>query len=102
MAIPFFQKHDITLAGAGTFFHQTYLAAQREQPGTPLFPAIRAFSGGGAPKPPQLHYDMAKEMGGVGIVAGYGLTEAPILTMCSDPRSDRQAGQHRGPTQPRC
>jgi acyl-CoA synthetase (AMP-forming)/AMP-acid ligase II len=83
VVIPFFQKHDVTLAGAGTFFHQTYLAAQREQPGSPLFPAIRAFSGGGAPKPPQLHYDMVKEMGGVGIVAGYGLTEAPILTMCS-------------------
>ncbi|MBA3652955.1 MAG: AMP-binding protein [Actinobacteria bacterium] len=83
VVIPFFQKHDVTLAGAGTFFHQTYLAAQREQPGTPLFPSIRAFSGGGAPKPPQLHYDMAKEMGGVGIVAGYGLTEAPILTMCN-------------------
>ncbi|HZN14355.1 MAG TPA: AMP-binding protein [Acidimicrobiales bacterium] len=83
VVIPLFQKHEVTLAGAGTFFHQTYLAAQREQPGTPLFPKIRAFSGGGAPKPPQLHYDMVKEMGGVGIVAGYGLTEAPILTMCS-------------------
>jgi acyl-CoA synthetase (AMP-forming)/AMP-acid ligase II len=83
VVVPFFQKHDVTLAGAGTFFHQTYLAAQREQPGTPLFPSIRAFIGGGAPKPPQLHYDMAGEMGGVGIVAGYGLTEAPILTMCT-------------------
>jgi cyclohexanecarboxylate-CoA ligase len=96
--IPFFQKHDITLAGAGTFFHQTYLAAQREQPGTPLFPAIRAFSGGGAPKPPQLHYDMKEEMGGVGIVAGYGLTEAPILTMCSiDDPSEKLANTEGRP-----
>jgi cyclohexanecarboxylate-CoA ligase len=92
VVVPFFQKHDITLAGAGTFFHQTYLAAQREQPGTPLFPSIRAFSGGGAPKPPQLHYDMVNEMGGVGVVAGYGLTEAPILTMCSvDDPTDKLA-----------
>ncbi len=92
VVIPFFQKHDVTVAGAGTFFHQTYLAAQREQPGTPLFPSIRAFVGGGAPKPPQLHYDMAKEMGGVGIVAGYGLTEAPILTMSSvDDPTDKLA-----------
>jgi acyl-CoA synthetase (AMP-forming)/AMP-acid ligase II len=79
VAIPFFQKHDITLAGAGTFFHQTYLAAQREQPGTRLFPSVRAFTGGGAPKPPQLFYDMEQEMGAP-IVSGYGLTESPILT----------------------
>ena len=29
----------------------------------------------------QLHYDVKKELGGVGIVSGYGLTESPILTM---------------------
>jgi acyl-CoA synthetase (AMP-forming)/AMP-acid ligase II len=79
VVIPFFQKHDITLAGAGTFFHQTYLAAQREQPGTRLFPSVRAFTGGGAPKPPQLFYDIQAEMGAP-IVSGYGLTESPILT----------------------
>jgi acyl-CoA synthetase (AMP-forming)/AMP-acid ligase II len=79
VVIPFFQKHDITLAGAGTFFHQTYLAAQREQPGTPLFPHVRAFTGGGAPKPPQLFFDIKDEMGAP-IVSGYGLTESPILT----------------------
>jgi acyl-CoA synthetase (AMP-forming)/AMP-acid ligase II len=58
-----------------------YLAAQREQPDTPLFPDVRAFPGGASPKPPQLHYDIVKEMGGVGIVSGYGLTECPIITM---------------------
>jgi acyl-CoA synthetase (AMP-forming)/AMP-acid ligase II len=77
--IRFFQKHDVTLVGAGTFFHQTYLAAQRENPNTPVFPKVRAFTGGGAPKPPQLFYDMQKEMGAP-IVSGYGLTESPILT----------------------
>jgi acyl-CoA synthetase (AMP-forming)/AMP-acid ligase II len=69
------------MAGAGTAFHTAYLAAQREQPGTPLFPSVRVFPGGAAPKPPQLHYDIKKEMGGVGIVSGYGLTECPILAM---------------------
>ena len=98
--IPFFQKHDVTLAGAGTFFHQTYLAEQRKQPDTPLFPKIRAFSGGGAPKPPQLHYDMKKEMGGVGIVAGYGLTEAPILTMCGVDDPDDKLANTEGRASP--
>ena len=87
----------MTLAGAGTPFHMAYLAAQRQLPeGEPLFPSVRAYSGGGAPKPPQLHYDIKAEMGGVGIVSGYGLTEAPIVTMGSVRRHRRAARQHRG------
>jgi len=57
------------------------LAAQRRSRGGKLFPRIRAFPGGGAPKPPQLHHDLRRELGGVGIVSGYGSTEAPILSM---------------------
>jgi cyclohexanecarboxylate-CoA ligase len=76
-------EHDVTLAGSGTVFHQTYLAAQR-QSDTPIFPHVRAFPGGGAPKPAALHYEMREAFpGSVGIVSGYGLTEAPILTMAS-------------------
>jgi cyclohexanecarboxylate-CoA ligase len=81
--IPFMVRHDVTLPGSGTAFHLAYLAAQRAQPDKKLFPRARAFPGGGAPKPPQLHYDIKNEMGGVGIVSGYGLTEAPILTMAN-------------------
>ncbi len=80
-SVAFLAQHGVTHAGAGTAFHNVYLAEQRKQPGTPLFPRVRAFPGGGAPKPPQLHFDIQKEMGGVGIVSGYGLTECPILAM---------------------
>jgi cyclohexanecarboxylate-CoA ligase len=79
--MPLLARHGVTLAGAGTVFHQAYLAAQREQSDTPLFPRVRAFPGGGAPKPPQLHYDLKRELGGVGIVSGYGLTECPVIAM---------------------
>jgi len=79
--IPLLARHGVTQAGAGTAFHQAYLAAQRERPGEPLFPRIRAFPGGGAPKPPGLHADLKREIGGVGIVSGYGLTECPIIAM---------------------
>ena len=79
--MPLLARHGVTLAGAGTVFHQAYLAAQREQPGARLFPRVRAFPGGGAPKPPQLHYDLKRELGGVGIVSGYGLTECPVIAM---------------------
>ncbi len=99
-SIPVLRREGTTLAGAGTTFHLAYLAAQREQPHTPLFPAVRAFPGGAAPKPPQLHYEMKAELGGVGIVSGYGLTEAPILTMNTVRGTDEQLAETEGPPTP--
>jgi len=98
--IPVLQREDITLAGAGTPFHMAYLAAQRTQPDTPLFPDVRAYPGGGAPKPPQLHYEVRAELGGVGVVSGYGLTEAPILTMNTVRDTDVQLAETEGPPTP--
>ena len=86
---PVLAQNGVTLAGAGTPFHMAYLAYQRSHPeSAPLFPDARAYIGGGAPKPPQLHYDIKSELGGVGIVSGYGMTEAPIMTMASVDDSD--------------
>jgi acyl-CoA synthetase (AMP-forming)/AMP-acid ligase II len=79
-AIPLLARHGVTLAGAGTAFHQAYLAAQRESD-APIFPKLRALPGGGAPKPPALHGQCKQALGGVGIVSGYGLTECPIIAM---------------------
>ena len=98
-------RHGVTQATAGTVFHQAYLAAQRAlPPGADgrrprLFPRVRAFPGGGAPKPPQLHRDVRAELGGAGIVSGYGMTECPIATMnaVSDP-DDRLAHTEGRPT----
>jgi acyl-CoA synthetase (AMP-forming)/AMP-acid ligase II len=95
--VEFFKEQDVTIAGSGTIFHMAYLNAQREAPGSPLFPHVRNFPGGGAPKPPQLHYDMRKEMGAP-ILSGYGLTEAPILTMArSDDPDDKLANTEGRP-----
>lgn len=80
-AIPTLSREGVTLAGVTTAFHLAYLAAQRAQPDVPLFPRVRAYPGGAAPKPPQLHYDLVREVGGVGIVAGWGLTEGAMLGM---------------------
>jgi cyclohexanecarboxylate-CoA ligase len=83
------RRERVTQGGAGTFFHQVYLRAQRALPaGERLFPYVRTFPGGGAPKPPNLHYDL-KAAFGVGVVSGYGLTEAPILTMNDSGDDDR-------------
>jgi acyl-CoA synthetase (AMP-forming)/AMP-acid ligase II len=95
--IEMIQRHNVTLAGAGTPFHMSYLAAHRQLPeGERLFPSVRAYPGGGAPKPPQLHYDIKAEMGGAGIISGYGLTEAPILTMGSVRDTDEQLANTEG------
>src|SRR6185437_12047176 len=53
------------------------------------FPSFRLCNGGGAPRPATLHAQIKTEVGGLGVVAGWGLTEAPILTMSSahDPDS---------------
>jgi acyl-CoA synthetase (AMP-forming)/AMP-acid ligase II len=76
-------QHGVTLAGSGTIFHQSYLAEARKRAPEKIFAKVRAFPGGAAPKPPQLHWDLRKEIGGVGIVSGYGLTECPIISMAS-------------------
>jgi acyl-CoA synthetase (AMP-forming)/AMP-acid ligase II len=69
-----------TQLGAGTVFHQAYLAAQREHGSARLFPRVRGYPGGGAPKPPQLFWDLLRETGAP-IRSGYGLTEHPIAVM---------------------
>jgi acyl-CoA synthetase (AMP-forming)/AMP-acid ligase II len=74
--------HGVTQAAAGPAFHQAYLAAQRARPDRRLFPCVRAFVSGGAPKSVPLHHDLVAEMG-VGTVSGYGSTEAPVVTMAS-------------------
>lgn len=72
-----------TLLGVTTAFHLAYLAAQRAEGSQRVFPAVRAYPGGAAPKPPGLHHDLVREVGGVGIVSGYGLTESPMNAMAS-------------------
>ena len=93
-------RHGVTQATAGTAFHQAYLAVQRERGGARLFPNVRTFPGGGAPKPPQLHHDIKKEMGGAGIVSGYGLTECPVLAMGSPRDPDEKLAHTEGRANP--
>jgi cyclohexanecarboxylate-CoA ligase len=83
-----------TLAGSGTVFHQAYLAYQRKHP-QPVFPNVRAFPGGGAPKPPALVAEM-REVFDAPILSGYGLTEAPILTMADVSDTDDELAASEG------
>jgi cyclohexanecarboxylate-CoA ligase len=96
--IDLLRRERITQAAAGTFFHQAYLAAQRALPeGELLFPGVRTFPGGGAPKPVALHHEVKQAFGGAGVVSGYGLTEAPILTMNDAAAPDDVLAETEGP-----
>ena len=95
--IDLLRRENITPAGAGTYFHQVYLKAQEDLPeGEKLFPHVRTFPGGGAPKPPSLHHELTAAFG-VGVVSGYGMTEAPILTMNHHDAPDDVLAETEGP-----
>ena len=49
--IDLLRREQITQAGAGTFFHQTYLAAQQRPAGERLFPEVRTFPAAARPSP---------------------------------------------------
>ncbi|MGP0030099.1 MAG: class I adenylate-forming enzyme family protein [Acidimicrobiales bacterium] len=94
------RREGVTMAGSGTAFHLGYLEVQRRQPGQPVFPRLRCCPGGGAPKPPGLHADVKRELGGVGILSGWGLTEAPVLTMARPSDPDDTLATTEGPPLP--
>jgi acyl-CoA synthetase (AMP-forming)/AMP-acid ligase II len=95
-SIPVLADEKVTMAGSGTAFHLAYLEAQAVQPGQPIFPFLRCCPGGGAPKPPGLHERVKHELGGVGILSGWGLTEAPVLTMSRPQDPDEKLSDTEG------
>ena len=94
--LPVFRKHGVTMVGGSTAFYIAFLAEQRKQPDEPIMPALRLMSGGGAPKPPELHYEVQREIGGRGIAHGYGMTEVPMIAQGSPADSDEQLANSDG------
>ncbi|GAA3058223.1 hypothetical protein GCM10020000_46190 [Streptomyces olivoverticillatus] len=56
------------------------------------------MAGGGAPKPPELYHDVVRELG-CRLTHGYGMTEAPMITMGTedDPPEKLAATEGRSP-----
>lgn len=69
-----------TILGSALPFFLAYLEAQREHGAEKLFPNLRFCGAGGAPTPPEMHYQLKRELGGSGILNSWGLTEFPIAT----------------------
>ncbi|MFF9350983.1 class I adenylate-forming enzyme family protein [Streptomyces sp. NPDC014734] len=92
-----YRRHGVTVAGGSTAFYAMFLAEQRTSPGRRPIPTLRLLAGGGAPKPPELHHAVEREMG-VRLTHGYGMTEAPMITMGSpDDTADELAGTEGRP-----
>jgi len=59
-------------------------------------PTLRLMSGGGSAKPPELHYEVKTEIGGRGVVHGYGMTEVPMIANGSPYDTDEQLANTDG------
>jgi acyl-CoA synthetase (AMP-forming)/AMP-acid ligase II len=94
--LPLFRQHGATMVGGSTAFYVAYLAEQRKDPGVPILPALRLMSGGGAAKPPEVHYEVRDEIGGRGVVHGYGMTEVPMISNGSPTDTDEQLANTDG------
>jgi acyl-CoA synthetase (AMP-forming)/AMP-acid ligase II len=88
-------REGVTIAGAGPAFWMAFVTAQRRAGPDPLFPALRALVGGGAPKPSTIH-DEVQEVLGVVLATGYGSTECPGLAHAGvhDPDDVRRGDGH--------
>jgi cyclohexanecarboxylate-CoA ligase len=94
--LPIFRKYGATMVGGSTAFYVAYLAEQRKTPGDPILPSLRVMTGGGAAKPPEIHYEVRDEIGGRGVVHGYGMTEVPMISNGSPHDTDEQLANTDG------
>src|SRR3954449_2736021 len=94
-AVETFRRLGATMAGGSTAFYTAYLNEQRKTPDEPIIPTLRILSGGGAPKPPELFHQVAREMR-CKLVHGYGMTEIPMIAMGSPHDTDDQLAHTEG------
>ena len=95
-AIEVFRTHGATLVGGSTAFYVAFLAEQRKTPDVPVLPTLRLMAGGGAAKPPEIHFEVRDEIGGRGVVHGYGMTEVPMIANGSPYDTDEQLANTDG------
>jgi acyl-CoA synthetase (AMP-forming)/AMP-acid ligase II len=92
-------KVGATMAGGSTAFYSTFLSLHRAKVASgdtsPLVPTLRMLSGGGAPKPPEIFFEVKREMGVV-VAHGYGMTEVPMITQNSPDDTDDQLAYTEG------
>ncbi|MCW2621765.1 MAG: AMP-binding enzyme family protein [Frankiales bacterium] len=86
----------VTVLGSSPGFYPGYLSAQQAYGPRPLFPGLRLGLSGGAPGPVGLHERVRDELGGVGLLDPWGLTECPLVTGCAHDDTDGRLGRTNG------
>ncbi len=74
-------REGVTLAGSTPADHRAFVDRQRRDL-QPLFPDVRAFTGGGH-VPPEGLVDEVRSLFDVPVLSSYGLTEAPVVAAAS-------------------
>jgi acyl-CoA synthetase (AMP-forming)/AMP-acid ligase II len=90
-----FRRRGVTLSNGSTTHYQAFLAEQRKVPHAPLVPSLRILSGGGAPKPASLFFEVQRELRCT-VTHSYGMTEAPLMTAASVRHTDDQLAHSDG------
>jgi acyl-CoA synthetase (AMP-forming)/AMP-acid ligase II len=94
-AVEVFRRHGVTLSGGSTAFYLAFLNEQRKRPEQKLIPSLRLLAGGGAPKPPEVYWQVKRELG-VPILHGYGMTECPMIASGAVGDGDEQLANTDG------
>jgi len=87
-AVAVLRRHRVTMVGGSTA-HYLALLAERRRPGGTTVPSLRIMTGGGAPKPPEVYWQVKRELG-VQVRHGYGMTECPMIAMGALGDTDEQ------------
>jgi acyl-CoA synthetase (AMP-forming)/AMP-acid ligase II len=86
------ERYRVTLANGAPAMHAALVAEARAHPGA--YESIRAFPSGGSTKPPQLYDEAVAVMpGSAGVTSGYGMTEAPNVSI-TDPSAPDESKRH--------
>ena len=93
-AVAAYAEHGATIIGGSTAFYQMFLAEDQKVDG-PAMPRLRAMAGGGAPKPPEIYFEVKEQMG-VPIAHGYGMTECPMICQGTPSDTDDQLAHTEG------
>ncbi len=94
-AVDVYREAGVTMAGGSTAFYTMFLNEQRAQPDEPIIPTLRLLSGGGAPKPPEVFFEVKAEMN-IPVAHGYGMTECPMIAQGSPHDTDDQLAHTEG------
>lgn len=89
-----FRRWGVTTTGGSTP-HYHALINQQSLHAKALIPSLRVVSGGGAPRPPGLYYDLKLSMG-CPLIHNFGMTEVPLIAAGSLKHTDDQLANTDG------